>query len=136
MESTPSAPRPKQGRSSISNGTRLFSTLEGLDGRCQTLRRFRDLVESISLDLGGVDYLSDLEKQLVRRAAGLSAMAESIEADLVRERPFDLAAYGLISDRLRRIAESLGLKRVARDATPKLSDYLQARTELDGEASE
>jgi hypothetical protein len=44
-------------------GTRLFC-VDGLDGRSQTARRFRDLVETIGNDLGGVDNFSEGQKQL------------------------------------------------------------------------
>jgi len=47
------------------------------------MRRFRDLVEGIQADLGGRDLLSEGQLQLIRRAAGLSVMSESIEADFV-----------------------------------------------------
>jgi hypothetical protein len=67
----------------------------GMDGRSKTVRRFRDLVEGIEADLGGGDLLSEGQKQLVRRAAGLSVMAEGIEADLVRDMTFDPEQYGI-----------------------------------------
>jgi hypothetical protein len=57
----------------------------GLDGRTQTARRFRDLVEEISNDLGGPSVLSEGQRQLIRRAASLSIMAEAIEADMARD---------------------------------------------------
>lgn len=63
--------------------------------------RFRDLVEIMSLDLGGMDLLSEGQKQLIRRAATLSVMAEAIEADVVRDKDFDILDYGTVCDRLR-----------------------------------
>jgi hypothetical protein len=100
-------------RSSVSNGSRLFA-IAGLDGRTQTARRFRDLVEVMTLDLGGADLLSEGQKQLIRRAATLSIMAEAIVADVVRDLGFDILNYGTVCDRLRRICESLGLQRVVK----------------------
>jgi len=84
----PLAGRQRAHRSAVSNGTRLFC-VDGLDGRSQTARRFRDLVETIGNDLGGVDHLSEGQKQLIRRAATLSIMAEAMEADAVRNLAFD-----------------------------------------------
>jgi hypothetical protein len=52
------ASRQRAHRSAVSNGTRLFC-VDGLDGRSQTARRFRDLVEAIGNDLGGVNHLSE-----------------------------------------------------------------------------
>jgi hypothetical protein len=77
------ASRQRAHRSAISNGTRLFC-VDGLDGRSQTARRFRDLVEGMGNDLGGSDRLSEGQRQLIRRAATLSIMSESVEADFIR----------------------------------------------------
>ena len=113
-------------RSAVSNGTKLFC-VDGLDGRSQTARRFRDLVEAIGNDLGGVDHLSEGQKQLIRRAATLSIMAEAMEADAVRNLAFDGEAYGVLCDRLGRCLQRLGLERKARDVTPTLQSYLAAK---------
>jgi hypothetical protein len=53
-------------RSKLGNGSKL---LPMTDGRSATARRFRDLIEDISADLGGVAMLSEGQRQLVRRAA-------------------------------------------------------------------
>jgi hypothetical protein len=133
-ETTSSAARRKrEGRSSVSNGTKLFS-VDGLDGRSQTVRRFRDLVETMTFDLGGADLLSEFQRQLIRRAAALSVMAESVEADLVRDRPFAIVDYGTACDRLRRLCETLAIERKPRDVTPTLGQYLAAKATIEGEA--
>jgi hypothetical protein len=126
---SPAARRKREGRSSVSNGTKLFS-VDGLDGRSQTVRRFRDLVETMTFDLGGADLLSEFQRQLIRRAAALSVMAEAVEADLVRDRPFAIVDYGTVCDRLRRLCETLGIERKSRDVTPTLSQYLSAKSEI------
>jgi hypothetical protein len=120
------ASRQRAHRSAVSNGTKLFC-VEGLDGRSQTARRFRDLVETMTLDLGGLDRLSEGQKQLVRRAAGLAIMSEGVEADLCRNLAFDADQYGQLCDRLGRCLQRLGLERVSRDVTPSLQSYLQAK---------
>ena len=117
---------PRAHRSSVSNGSRLFA-IAGIDGRTQTSRRFRDLVEVMTVDLGGPDLMSEAKRQLIRRAATLSIMAEAIEADVVRDLGFDILNYGTVCDRLRRILESLGLERVARDTAVTLEQYVEAR---------
>ena len=120
--------RSRAHRSAVSNGTRLFC-VDGLDGRSQTARRFRDLVETIGNDLGGVDHLSEGQKQLIRRAATLSIMAEALEADAVRNLSFDGEAYGVLCDRLGRCLQRLGLERKLRDVTPTLQSYLAAKAQ-------
>jgi hypothetical protein len=109
-------------KSAIANGTRLFA-VSGIDGRSLTARRFRDLIQSYTNDLGGPDMISEGQLQLIRRAAALSIMSEAIEADLARDLDFDVNTYGQICDRLRRVVETLGLKRQARDVTPSLAQY-------------
>ena len=94
-------------RSQVTNGKQLFVTPVNL--QTQTGRRWRDIVELIAVDLGSPDKLSEFQRQLIRRAASLATACETMEADLVREMPVDLSAYGQLSDRLRRIADSLGL---------------------------
>ena len=124
----PVAGRQRAHRSAVSNGTRLFC-VDGLDSRSQTARRFRDLVETIGNDLGSVDHLSEGQKQLIRRAATLSIMAEAMEADAVRNLAFDGEAYGVLCDRLGRCLQRLGLERKARDVTPTLQSYLAAKAQ-------
>ena len=78
-------------------------------------------------DLGGSDRLAEGQRQLIRRAATLSIMSESVEADFIRNLAFDSGAYGVLCDRLGRCLQSLGLERKSRDVTPSLQSYLQAK---------
>jgi hypothetical protein len=123
VDGAPLANRQRAHRSAVSNGTRLFC-VDGLDGRSQTARRFRDLVEGMGNDLGGRDRLSEGQRQLIRRAATLSIMSESVEADFIRNLAFDSEAYGVLCDRLGRLFGRLGLERKSKDITPSLRSYL------------
>jgi hypothetical protein len=81
-------------------------------------------------DLGGHAHLSEGQKQLIRRAATLSIMSESVETDFIRNLAFDSEAYGVLCDRLGRCLQRLGLERKARDVTPPtLAQYLEAKSE-------
>jgi hypothetical protein len=98
------------------------------DGRSATARRFKDLVEDICGDLGGAANLSEGQRQLVRRAAMLSAESERLEAMAVRGEPdFDIDLYGMICDRLGRLFGRLGLERRPKDVTPSLGAYLAGK---------
>jgi hypothetical protein len=91
-------------------------------------RRLKDLVYDIAADLGGVEHLSTAEMQLIRRASMLAAECVRQEALAVREDvEFDCDAYVVKANCLRRILESVGLKRAPRDITPSLGSYLQAK---------
>jgi hypothetical protein len=118
------ARRKPEARSRVGNGKVL---LPMTDGRSLTARRFQDLYEDIAGDLGGLDLLSEGQKQLIRRAATLSAESERQEAEWANGRPFDLPLYSTTSNCLRRIFETLGLERRSRDCTPDLRSYLQAK---------
>jgi hypothetical protein len=98
-------------RSGVSNGNKLLPLV---DSRSVTYRRFKDLYQDIASDLGGLDHLSEGQKQLIRRASMLSA--ERMEAMSARgERELDLAEYGAAADRIGRILQRLGLSRLATD---------------------
>ena len=58
--------RAPKGRSKVTNSRQVF--IEG-DARLKVSRRFRDVLASIATDLGGVDRLSEGQKQLARRCA-------------------------------------------------------------------
>jgi hypothetical protein len=92
-------------------------------------RLFRDLVDNIASDLGGWEHLSTLQQQLVRRAAIMSALCEREEAKAVNDDPaFNLEFLGIACDRMGRIADRLGLYRVAKNV-PTLAQYLDAVAE-------
>ncbi len=106
----------RQGKSRVTNGSKLLPLA---DGRSATARRFRDIYEEVCGDLGGIEHLSEAERQLARRAAALSAEAERQEALWSRgEAEFDIAQYTTLANALRRLVESLGLRRVPREVGP------------------
>jgi hypothetical protein len=115
--------RAPKGRSKVTNRRQLF--IDG-DARLKVSRRFRDVLASIATDLGGVDRLSEGQKQIARRCAMLSVECEIMESAAVAGQPFDLDAYGQLTDRLGRAFQRLGLKRVMHDVTPDLGAYLTA----------
>ena len=115
--------RAPKGRSKVTNGRQLF--IDG-DARLKVSRRFRDVLASIATDLGGVDRLSEGQKQIARRCAMLSVECEIMESAAVAGQPFDLDVYGQLTDRLGRAFQRLGLKRVMHDVTPDLGAYLTA----------
>jgi hypothetical protein len=102
-------------RSAIANGSRL---LDGLDARSAPARRYRDLANAIAQDIGGLDVLTQAQLQLARSASGLVVLREALDAKLLRGEPVDVAAYCRISNSLRRLLSTIGLKRVPTDITP------------------
>jgi hypothetical protein len=93
------------------------------------MRRLRDLIELHTNDLGGEQGISEAERVLVRRSAMLTLQLELMEQRFAlndgEASPHQLETYQRVSNSLRRLLESLGLKRRARDVTPPtLEQYL------------
>ena len=110
-------------------GKRCSLDIPGLglvDGRTQAARHYGALVIAIADDIGGIDEISNAERELVRRAAGLSVLATVAEAKLLNGDEIDTSELVSVGNAQRRILTTLGLKRVPRDITPDLQTYLAA----------
>jgi hypothetical protein len=134
-------------RSALSNGSAI---IRDVDHRSAWMRRLRDLIGSHERDLNP-DTISEAERRLVRRAAMLTLQLEMMDAKFAIEgkgeaTPQQLMLYQMVTNTLRRVLETLGLKRRPRDVTP-LDQYLRRRhpiiehgdddgKALDGEAAE
>lgn len=116
---------PPTARSAVANGSRLF--LDGVDGRSAEARRFRDVLGDLVQHLGGVEWASEPQKHLARRAAALVVSCERAEVALANGGAFDVAEYSTAANTLRRLLADLGLERKARDVTPSLDQYLAGR---------
>jgi hypothetical protein len=113
----------KVASSKVTNGSKLF--LPGVDGRSAIARRARDIFDAFCRDLGGHDQLSEAQTQLVRRAAMISIKCEEMESHGAQGEQIDLDVFGKLTDRLGRTLQRLGIKRVPRDVTPSVSDYIK-----------
>ncbi len=117
-------------RAAVSNGSRLHAG--EVDGRTEAARRFRDVLAEIVSDLGGSDILSEGQRQLARRAAMMSVEAERQEAEAVAGGKLDPDAFGALADRLGRVFNRLGLRRVARPVGPQsMKEYAAMLRERD-----
>jgi hypothetical protein len=104
--------------------------LSGVDGRSVWARRFRDIIDEHVADLGGHDAVSAAERSLIRRAAALSVELERLETRFALDgeaSPQDLDLYQRTAGNLRRLLETVGLERRAKEITPDLRDYVAAR---------
>ena len=114
-----------KGRSRITNG----KLLADVDGRSAWVRRAKDLLRAFITDLGGADDVSTAEAALARRCAVLVAQAELLEAAFAQAEGkadnADLDAYLKTANVLRRLLQTLGLKRRARDVSPILDDIIR-----------
>ena len=119
----PVAMPPKNCRTRVGTGARLF--LEDLDERGIHARRFREVFAQIVVDLGCDP--SEAQTQLARRAASLSVWSETVEARLAQGEDIDAPEFATVSNALRRLFADLGIRRVPRDITPSLDNYLERR---------
>jgi hypothetical protein len=117
------ARQPRQ-RSAVTNGRRLF--VQG-DGNSAWSRRYRDLVAGHVSDLGGHAVLSEAQVSLIRRASAIECELEQQEGKLSQGEQIDLDVFTRSASHLRRIFETLGVARVARDVTPTLGSYLASK---------
>lgn len=104
--------RAKRPRSAVTSGRKLF--VEGNPNSAWS-RRYHDLVVRHVGDLGGHDMLSEAQLSLIRRAASIECELERLDAMLSTGAEVDLDAYGRASSHLRRLFETIGLRRQPRD---------------------
>jgi hypothetical protein len=112
------------------SGKVRLMTLSDLDRRTGAAKRAHDLVKALHEDLGGEDRLATGERQIIQRAALLGTLAEDLETRWLDGEQIDPGTLCAIGNAQRRLLEAVGIKRVPRDITPKLSSYLaNAHTE-------
>jgi hypothetical protein len=120
--------------SAVTNGSVI---LAGCDHRSARMRRLKDLIGGHVADLGGRDMISEAEFCLVRRCALLTLELELLEARFEAHdgaSATDLQLYQQVASSLRRLHESLGLKRRSRDVTaPDLQTYIRDNYGRDAE---
>jgi hypothetical protein len=110
-------------RSTITNGREL---LPGVDGRSAWVRRVKDLIALHASDLGGQDYMSEAKLSMIRRAAVLTSELEQLELKFALGEADTklLETYQRMTNTLRRVLQTLGNERVARDAHLPLRERL------------
>ncbi len=118
--------RPLTQRSAVTNGKRPF--VDG-NGNAAWTRRWRDLVTAHEQDLSGGADLSEAQSSLIRRVATIEIELEQLEGKLSKGEAVDLDGYTRAASHLRRILETLGLKRVAKPVM-SLTEHLARLAQL------
>jgi hypothetical protein len=108
------------------NKVRLLS-LDDLDRRTTAARRARELIAAVTGDLGGEERLATGERQLIQRVALLGCMAEDIESRWLMGEAVDPGTLATLANCQRRLLETVGLKRVAKEVVPSLSEYIASK---------
>ncbi len=111
--------------SKVSNGSCLW--VEPTDGRRAPARRYRDLYNDLLIEIGGPGpKITEPQRQLCRRAAGLMILAERSECAMANGEVVDPGAYVKICGSLSRVLVALGIEPAPpgqEEATPTLASY-------------
>ncbi|MBB3288757.1 MULTISPECIES: hypothetical protein [unclassified Rhizobium] len=108
-----------QAKSRIGNGKAL---LDGVDGRSVLMRRVREILAQLTVDMGGDP--SEAKMIIARRATTIAVWCEAQEALLANGNEFDISEFTTATNALRRLLADIGLERKAKDITPTLEKYL------------
>ena len=102
----------------------LLEVLGEVDGRTRPALAYRRAVSDFISDLGGEDSVSRGQHEMCQRAAGMSVLAAQLEAKLIAGHEMDVEQYISLTNALARVFSRIGLKRVPRDVTPVLAEYI------------
>jgi hypothetical protein len=92
-------------RNEISNRSRL---LPNVDGRNAAARRFRDICAAYEAEAGG--NVTEVERDLIRQAAGFTLRAEQLQAAIVRGEAVDNDELIRLSSTAKRLLEAIRAK--------------------------
>jgi hypothetical protein len=106
--------------SAVTSGRKLL--LEG-DVHSAWSRRYRDVITSLTNDLGGRELIGEAKAAVIRDCAALEIVLEKMRGRMSEGLNVDAEAYARIAAHRRRLLETLGLERVARDVTPPTLEH-------------
>lgn len=100
-------------------------TLADLDRRTSAARAALSLRDSLASDLGGLDHLTAMQRELVENSAVLGAMLKDASARYLSGLPVDLTEFMALTNAQRRLLADLGLERRMHELVPTLAQHLQ-----------
>ena len=116
------ADRKVYGKSKVTNGGEFLPGV--VDGRSLIARRYRDIASAIMVDQG--DSISEARAQLVRRFSAAAVLAEQLEARLANGETIDIAEHALLTSKMVRVANKIGIDRIAKNINgPSLGELIQ-----------
>lgn len=113
------ATRPRNCRARTTND---LLSIEGIDRRSPSGRRYQDLIDSFTEALGG--ELTEAQRTAVRRAAELTTLAEQTRARALRNEPVDPLALVRLEGMTARAVRALGI-----ETRPKRRSSIRERLE-------
>jgi hypothetical protein len=100
-------------------------SIDALDKRTRPYRRYVAIRGAVLSDMGGEANVTEVQRQLVSKFATLALQLEVLESAAIEGSQIDLDLFGRCAGHLRRIAETLGLRRVPREIVPTLREYIE-----------
>jgi hypothetical protein len=94
-------------RSRVTNHKDLLPNLKGTS---RGARRFRDLVNAFGRDLGGLDQLSEIKLNLLRRLASVVVQSELLEAKMINGEEVAVADLCQLASTAMRLSARLGIE--------------------------
>jgi hypothetical protein len=105
----------------------------GANGNTRWRRAVLHVQRAMAQHLGGEDFVTTPERLLIRRIGVFEAELMQMEAKIALDRQNRLDPdeklidlYSRLTNAQRRLLESVGMKRVSRDVTPSLEQYIEA----------
>jgi hypothetical protein len=78
---------------------------------------FESLYAAIAADIGGVDQVSAVQRELIEAFCGVAIRLNDLNTRGLAGQPVDLADLSLAASTLTRLASRIGIHRVPRDVT-------------------
>jgi hypothetical protein len=100
-------------------------THENIDGRLRARKKFDAIAHGVAEDIGGEDQLSTVQRHLIEAFAGVAIHVNNLTAKLLRGEDVDVVEHSQAISTMVRVAQRIGIDRVARDVSPTLSDILR-----------
>ncbi len=116
--------RPVRSRSHKATRPQIV-TREQLDMRTGAGKFFARMVAEIEHDLGGRDHLSTIQRSLIEGFVGAAITLHGLNVRLALGEAIDPGILSASISAMVRVASRLGLKRVPRDITPSVKDYVK-----------
>lgn len=108
-------------------------TLPKIDGRSWEGRRVNEVYNGIISDLGGDDYVTELQDALAKQAASMITIGEGMASQrILGDDAYDVLSHQTIVRTLTTLARSLGTKRIQKPVDElELEDFLVTTEDQD-----
>jgi hypothetical protein len=126
MESSADAAEQPPGYGLDTRGMAGALTIDALDRRCRPFKRYNSIRGAVLADMAGEANTTEVQRQLISKFATLALQLEAMESAALEGHEIDVDLFARCSGHLRRIAETLGLRRV-QVSVPDLRTYLESK---------